>query len=121
MKKYAIYLVVLLMAGVGTACSSGGSEGGPDYSSPDYGKFVITHSRKSFEKIPVFTPANDITGTITWSDGKRSGNAVQFMSMRVLVRIRQPMTFGKPRRWRFPASENCVRLISHSFSCPNCA
>ena len=70
MKKYAIYLVVLLMAGVGTACSSGGSEGGPDYSSPDYGKFVITHSRKSFEKIPVFTPANDITGTITWSDGK---------------------------------------------------
>lgn len=69
MKKFTAYLIAALCVVALAACSSGSGEGGPDYNSPDYGQLTITHSSKSFDDIPTFTPAADITGTITWSDG----------------------------------------------------
>ncbi len=68
MKKCIQYMVMLLFVVTLAACSSG-SEGGPDYDSPDYGKLVITHTNKDFSAIPTFT-GSEITGTITWSDGQ---------------------------------------------------
>lgn len=70
MKKFTAYLLATLCVVALAACSSGSGEGGPDYNSPDYGQVTITHSNRSYDKIPSFNPAVDITGTITWSDGE---------------------------------------------------
>ena len=70
MKKITAYLVALLCMVAFAACSSGSGEGGPDYNSPDYGQLTITHKMKKFENSPSFTPAMQITGTISWSDGE---------------------------------------------------